>query len=78
MTPTIEEFLETYPPTVQEIAVKTRLLVRDVMPDALEMMDVPGKLIGYGTANTYKGTICVIMPYSNYVNLGFCARHITA
>jgi len=71
MTPTIEEFLTTYPPHVQEIAAKARALVHDVMPDALEMMDVPGKLIGYGTENSYKGTICVIMPYSNHVNLGF-------
>jgi len=71
MTTTVEEFLATYPPHVQEIALRARALVREVMPDALEMIDVPAKLIGYGTENSYKGTICVIMPYSNHVNLGF-------
>src|SRR5215207_9377832 len=70
MALTIEEFLASYPPHVQEIAIKARALVRDVMPDALEMVDVPGKLIGYGTENSYKGTVFVIMPYSNHVNLG--------
>ena len=71
MTPTVEEFLATYPPHVQEIALKTRALVREVLPDALEMIDLPAKLIGYGTENSYKGTICVISPYANHVNLGF-------
>jgi hypothetical protein len=71
MTPTVEEFLATYPPHVQEIALKARALVLDVMPDVLEIVDVPGKLIGYGTENSYRGTICVIIPYTNHVNLGF-------
>ena len=71
MTVSVEEFLATYPPHVQEIALKARALVREVLPDALEMIDVPAKLIGYGTENSYKGTICVISPYTNHVNLGF-------
>ena len=71
MTPTVEEFLATYPPHVQEMALRVRALVREVLPDALEMIDLPAKLIGYGTKNSYKGTICVISPYANHVNLGF-------
>ena len=71
MAVTVEEFLSTYPPHVQEISLKARALVREVLPDALEMIDVPAKLIGYGTENSYNGTICVISPYTNHVNLGF-------
>jgi hypothetical protein len=46
-------------------------LVLEVMPDALEQVDVPGKLLGYGRLATYAGTICVIMPLRAGVNLGF-------
>jgi hypothetical protein len=71
MTQTIEEFLGTYPAEIQAITLKARALVREVMPDALEMVDLPAKMIAYGLENTYKGMICVISPYAKHVNLGF-------
>ncbi|MEP7294466.1 MAG: DUF1801 domain-containing protein, partial [Chloroflexota bacterium] len=40
-------------------------------PELIEQIDVPGKLIGYGWDTTYKGTVCVIMPLKESVNLGF-------
>lgn len=71
MSLTVDEFLAEYPAEVQSIAMKVRLLVREVMPDALEIVDVPAKMIAYGTENSYKGMICVISPYAKHVNLGF-------
>jgi hypothetical protein len=68
---TFEAFISTYTPPVQALASKTRDLVRSVMPDAVEQVDVPGKLIGYGIDATYAGTVCVIMPYKDSLNLGF-------
>ncbi|MBZ0289582.1 MAG: DUF1801 domain-containing protein [Anaerolineae bacterium] len=68
---TFDDFLSTYTPPVQELALKTRELVLSLFPDALEQVDVPGKLLGYGTAATYAGTVCVIMPLKDSVNLGF-------
>lgn len=68
---TVEEFLSTYPPTIRELALKARALVLAVMPDTLEMVDLPAKMIAYGTSATYAGMICTIMPYQNHVNLGF-------
>jgi len=64
-------FLATYAPEVQAIVLRLRALILDVVPDALEQVDQPGKLIGYGFKPTYKDTICVIMPLKSAVNLGF-------
>ena len=71
MTPTVDDFLASYPTEVRDIAVKLRALVREVLPNALEIVDVPAKMIAYGTENTYKGMICVISPFAKHVNLGF-------
>lgn len=67
----LDEFLSTHTPPVQEMALKTRELVLSLFPDAVKQIDVPGKLLGYGTAPTYAGTVCVIMPLKDSLNLGF-------
>lgn len=68
---TLDEFLAPYTPSVREMALKTRDLVLSLFPDAVEQIDVPGKLLGYGWDTTYAGTVCVIMPLKDSVNLGF-------
>jgi hypothetical protein len=67
----LDDFLSTFTPPVREIALKTRDLVLSVMPDAVEQIDLPAKLLGYGTDTTYAGTVCVIMLLKDSVNLGF-------
>jgi hypothetical protein len=56
---------------VKNIATKLRAIVREELPDALEMLDLPDKLIHYGTERTLKGVICYIKPLKDSVNLGF-------
>lgn len=68
---TVDELLAPYPPPVRELALKARALVRSAAPELVEQVDVPGKLLGYGWDTTYKGTVCVIMPLRDSVNLGF-------
>lgn len=68
---TVEVFLSTYTPPVQEMALKLREMVLQLMPEAVEQVDVPGKLLGYGSNATYAGTVFVIMPLKDSVNLGF-------
>jgi len=68
---TLDDFLAPYTPPVREMALKTRALVLSLFPDAVEQIDVPGKLLGYGWDTTYAGTVCVIMPLKDSVNLGF-------
>ncbi|MBP1702142.1 MAG: hypothetical protein H6Q38_1249 [Chloroflexi bacterium] len=67
----VQAFLDEYAPRVQMIAWEVRSLVLDVAPDALEQIDIPAKLLAYGYRQTYKDTICVIMPLKAAVNLGF-------
>jgi len=66
----VEAFLDGYTPGVRSLALQVRALVLEVMPDAVEQVDVPGKLLGYGRGATYKDTVCVIMPLKAGVNLG--------
>lgn len=67
----IMNFLASYDSAVQKLALKTRALVLEIVPDALEEMDVPAKMLAYGLAATYKDLICVIMLQKGRVNLGF-------
>jgi hypothetical protein len=67
----VEDFLSAYPLEVKTLALKTRTLILDVIPDAIEQFDVPAKLIGYGYDRTYTGLICGIALQKSYVNLMF-------
>lgn len=69
--PEVEAFLASYRPQVRALALRLRSLIIELAPDATEQVDLPARLIGYGFATTYKGTICVVMPLKNAVNLGF-------
>ena len=71
MNEEITSFLSTYPPAVQEMALKARALVLEVFPQAVEQIDLPARMLAYGVDRTYKGLVCVIMPLKSAVNLGF-------
>lgn len=68
--PEVNQFLEAYSPQVRKLVLELRRSVLTLAPDAIEQLDMPAKLIGYGFAKTYKDTICVIMPLKGAVNLG--------
>jgi hypothetical protein len=70
MHPEVKEFLPSYPPEVQAIARKLRAMVLRVVPEALEQVDKPAKMLAYGRSATYKGMVAVIMPQKTWVNLG--------
>jgi hypothetical protein len=65
----IDGFLEKYPPDIQQLVNKTRLLIAAVMPGMVEQVDIPANLICYGTDRTNKGMICGIVIYPGYINL---------
>ena len=48
-----------------------RDLIRRVMPNAFEEVDLPSNLIGYGFDRSYAGLICGITPYKAHVSLLF-------
>jgi hypothetical protein len=71
MSKAITEFLAAYSPEVQDLAWKTRTLVLEMVPGAIEQLDPSAKIIGYGFGRKMADIICVIMPYTSHVNLGF-------
>ena len=68
---TLKDFLASYQPHVQKLALALRALVLNVFPSAIEQVDPPSKIIAYGTDRTYAGLICAIAPYKAHVNLMF-------
>ena len=71
MSSELEQFLAPYTPAVQVLALKLRALIRAVMPEAIEQLDPPAHLIGYGLDRTYKGLICGITLHKAHINLMF-------
>jgi hypothetical protein len=64
-------FLAQVPPEVLPLVQAARALILNEMPGLIEQLDESANLIGYGTDRTYKGLICGIMIYKNYINLMF-------
>src|SRR6266496_2570073 len=71
MSSELEQFLTPYSPMVQELALKLRALIREVMPDAIEQLDPPAHLIGYGLGRTYKRLISGVALHKAHINLMF-------
>src|SRR5918911_4791948 len=71
MSSELDQFLTPYNPVIQQLALKLRALIREVMPDTIEQLDAPAHLIGYGLDRTYKGLICGITLHKAHINLMF-------
>ncbi|MBA3874007.1 MAG: DUF1801 domain-containing protein [Chloroflexota bacterium] len=71
MSPTVEQFLSTYPQDVQELALKTRELVKAIVPDVREQVYEAYKTIGYGSGTKVDAMFCYIAPLKDRINLGF-------
>src|SRR4030067_2414955 len=67
----LEEFLASNIPEVRQLVLKTRALVLTVIPQAIEQVDPPSKIIAYGFGLKYADLICAIAPYKTYINLIF-------
>ena len=66
----LAELLQTYPANVQEIAQEARKMILDTIPDLLEMVDRPARIIGFGFGVSYKDMICTIILSKSGVKLG--------
>jgi len=71
MTP--EQFLASCSPAVRATALHLRALVREVLPEAEEVVFEGWKNLSYGTGESRadKDLICYVAPFSRSVNLGF-------
>ncbi len=71
MSDSIDDFLAVCSPAVRDLAQQLRGLIRRVMPTAIEHVDLPSNIIGYGFDRTYANLICAITPYKAHVSLLF-------
>jgi hypothetical protein len=68
----IDELLSGLDPGIRAIVERLVVLVRDVVPDAAQEVDVRGQMIGFTyRPGSYKGLIVAIMPHRAHVNLMF-------
>jgi hypothetical protein len=69
---TVEEFLAPSSPTVRELAMRTRELVRSTMPPgSYEGVHLGRNSIIYGTSEKMADWMCYIAPFKSRINLGF-------
>jgi hypothetical protein len=71
MSAEVAQFLAPYSPEIRDLAWKLRGLVLEVFPDAIELLDPPARLIGYGFDRGYKGLVCGITLHKTHANLMF-------
>jgi hypothetical protein len=71
MSNSVDNFLAMCSPAVRDLAQQLRSLIQRVMPSAVEQVDLPSNIIGYGLDRTYAGLICGITPYKAHVSLLF-------
>ncbi|HKP36014.1 MAG TPA: DUF1801 domain-containing protein [Pyrinomonadaceae bacterium] len=69
-TTEFDDLLSAYPDTVQETARAARKFILETVPQALEMVDAPARVIGYGQSANYKDLICTIILSKSGVKLG--------
>jgi hypothetical protein len=69
-TDQVAGFLDTYPPTVRDVALELRRTIMSVIPDVRETLDRSARIVGYGFGSGYSDTICTIIPSKKGVKLG--------
>lgn len=67
----VNEFLSSYASDVRDLAMRTRALVKDLVPDAIESVHTGWKNIGYATGSGKQDQFCYITPQKSDVRLGF-------
>lgn len=67
----IDTFLSQYDVQVFAIALKLRKILFANLPDIIEQIDTPAKMIAYCYGEKYSELICVIIPSKKGLKLGF-------
>jgi len=65
------DFLSQYPEPVPEHALQLRAIVLKQLPNIIEQLDIPAKMVGYCYGQKYVDMICVIIPSKKGLKLGF-------
>jgi hypothetical protein len=66
-----EMFLSNYDEKVNSLALKLRQLLLSNLPEIIEQVDIPAKMIAYCYGQKYIDLICLIIPSKKGLKLGF-------
>ncbi len=67
-----DEIMTSASPHVRDLAMRTRNLIREVLPDVVEVPWVQQRTIGYGVGPKKNSEhFCFLDVHTNHVNLGF-------
>lgn len=67
----IEDLVNKATPQIKQLFIKLRELIFEVLPDAIEEIDLQVNLAGYSIAPGYKGTVFTLILAKNWVTMGF-------
>ncbi len=67
----IENFLSQYDEKILKNALVLRKVLLKNLPDIIEQIDLPGKMIAYCYGQKYIDLICVLIPSKKGLKLGF-------
>jgi hypothetical protein len=67
----IETFLSQYNSDVINATIKLRRIIINTLPDIIEQLDEPARMIGYCYGQKYAEMICVIIPSKKEIKLSF-------
>src|SRR5687767_960521 len=71
---TVDRFLASYPPAIQDLAWQARALVLASLrslPQTDEVVDASARLLAYSCGQGYAGMVCTLIPSRTEVKLGF-------
>lgn len=67
----VNNFLSRYSDEVHTNALKLRELLLSTLPNVIEQVDLPAKMIAYCYGQKYSDMICVVIPSKKGLKLGF-------
>jgi hypothetical protein len=65
------DFLSAYPEPVYVHALELRDLILSGLPDVIEQVDLPARMVAYVYGQKYTDMICTIIPSQKGLKLGF-------
>ena len=67
----ISDYLANYTEQVYVRSIALREVILDTLPDVIEQLDIPAKMVAYCYGQKYAEMICMLIPSKKGLKLGF-------
>jgi hypothetical protein len=68
---TVEDLFAASSPEVRAIGLRLVQVVRATLPDAIETVDIPDRLLAFGSGGRMRDLVVGIIPHTAHVNVQF-------